>query len=447
MFRPTGDEAKRVVPERVDLHRLASPRRDDPAVHLCIHPGELVALGALANQPVGGVHTDAEQRALRVGVDDRLHHRQQLHHQIVVAGRETIPLHGVKEPERRVGRVIEPFAAPVGEHVGDQSIANVVREGAKDQRRLAFATGRQRQPLETDHRVTSPVGEPVVAGDDRANFVAECLGTGRIGDAAGRRDDELIGGENQLDTHRVLHVFVRGVGQPATTLQLAGGGIGRGQRGRDLDALGRRDECDGRVGPQFHDEVSGAPQRALRLVTPRLLHREFQLAAPLDVGDELDRRVIDAHAQPRQILGRRHAQPSVGVGQLIQVGDGRVALRHHRLFVSANVQRWPKLQLDGVASQQAIGDVNRVLSMWHQQPLLHARAVAVHLPDRQARFESKGDEMGCAFGMMRKIDLRAGARRHRLVELIEHHHSPDRIGQRGNQNAVIPTGVRSGDRA
>ena len=59
--QPPGQQRQRVVPERVDLHRLAAPRRDDPVVHLRIHPGELVAFLPLPDQAVRGI--DAEHGA------------------------------------------------------------------------------------------------------------------------------------------------------------------------------------------------------------------------------------------------------------------------------------------------------------------------------------------------------------------------------------------------
>ena len=49
---PALHQPQRVVPERVDLDRLAAPRRHDPVADLGVHPGELIALGALAQQAV-----------------------------------------------------------------------------------------------------------------------------------------------------------------------------------------------------------------------------------------------------------------------------------------------------------------------------------------------------------------------------------------------------------
>ena len=56
-------QPQRVVPERVDLHRFAAARSDDPAIHFRIHPGELIALRALAQQAIRWIDADAEARA------------------------------------------------------------------------------------------------------------------------------------------------------------------------------------------------------------------------------------------------------------------------------------------------------------------------------------------------------------------------------------------------
>ena len=64
---PLLHQAQRVVPERVDLDRLAAARRHDPVVDLRVHPGELITRGALAQQTVAGIDVDAEVRAVARG--------------------------------------------------------------------------------------------------------------------------------------------------------------------------------------------------------------------------------------------------------------------------------------------------------------------------------------------------------------------------------------------
>src|SRR6185503_15510362 len=58
--RPRVHPAQRVVPERLDLDRLATAWRDDPVADLRIHPGELVARGAGMDQLVRGIDADIE---------------------------------------------------------------------------------------------------------------------------------------------------------------------------------------------------------------------------------------------------------------------------------------------------------------------------------------------------------------------------------------------------
>ena len=72
---PLFHQLQRVVPQRVDLHRLAAPRRDDPVVDLRVHPRELIALRALRQQAVLRVDVNAEMRAAHVAVDDALESR------------------------------------------------------------------------------------------------------------------------------------------------------------------------------------------------------------------------------------------------------------------------------------------------------------------------------------------------------------------------------------
>ena len=59
----------------------------------------------------------------------------------VVAGGLEVAVDRVEEPERGVGRVVEALVLALGEHVGDQAVAHVVREGAQDVAGLARAAG------------------------------------------------------------------------------------------------------------------------------------------------------------------------------------------------------------------------------------------------------------------------------------------------------------------
>src|SRR5947209_5707469 len=69
---PVSHEAQRVIPQCVDLHRLAPPGRHDPVANLGIHPGELIAWLSLPEQTVRWINANAEASAAQVEFDDLL---------------------------------------------------------------------------------------------------------------------------------------------------------------------------------------------------------------------------------------------------------------------------------------------------------------------------------------------------------------------------------------
>ena len=109
LLEPPRQQPKRVVEERVDLDRLPTPRRHHPVAHLGVHPGQLVAVGALAQEAVAVVDADPEPGPGEV----LLGHLHQLGEQeptrLALAGRLLVAMKGVEEPEGGVGRVIEPL--------------------------------------------------------------------------------------------------------------------------------------------------------------------------------------------------------------------------------------------------------------------------------------------------------------------------------------------------
>src|SRR3954464_11980404 len=104
----------------------------------------------------------------------------------------------MEEPEGCVRRVVQALLLALREHVRDESIANVMGEGAKDPARLPIPAGRECQAFETDHRVAAPVGEPVITGDHASDLVAGGACAGGVLDAADRLDQKLGGGKNPL---------------------------------------------------------------------------------------------------------------------------------------------------------------------------------------------------------------------------------------------------------
>src|SRR5262245_45051148 len=95
-------------------------------------------------------------------------------------------------PQSGIRCVVQAFVLAFGEHLGYPSIFDVVRESAENIPGFRMASGGQRQPLEADHRVASPIREPVITRDHRANIVACRLRSSGITHARVWCDDELI---------------------------------------------------------------------------------------------------------------------------------------------------------------------------------------------------------------------------------------------------------------
>ena len=184
-----GHRAERVVPERVDLDRLASPWRDDPVTNLGVHPGELDAGLARPEETVGGIFLDPVPCALTVEPHDLLEHREQLFEKPVVIRRRVIGPDRLEVPEGRVHGVVLRRLAGVGKPVRQHAVVHEPGERRENPSGDIRATGRQRQSRQCDHRVASPVAEPVVAGNDgHAVRVGGC----------GPSRDELVAGEHEV---------------------------------------------------------------------------------------------------------------------------------------------------------------------------------------------------------------------------------------------------------
>ncbi len=99
--------------------------------------------------------------------------------------------------------MIEPGVLPLRKEIRDEPVPDVGGERAQDVPRLAPAAGDERQSLQADHRVAAPVGEPVIAGDDRARLIAHGPHPRFIRHAGMRMDEELIGGQHELGALRI----------------------------------------------------------------------------------------------------------------------------------------------------------------------------------------------------------------------------------------------------
>src|SRR6476660_9270191 len=101
-------------------------------------------------------------------------------------------------PQSGISRVVQPLILSFRKHVWDQAILNVVGKCAQDVSSFDLTARNQGQPFQTDHCVSSPIGEPVVARDHSANLIAGRLCSGFVSDTCTRCDDELVCGKDQL---------------------------------------------------------------------------------------------------------------------------------------------------------------------------------------------------------------------------------------------------------
>src|SRR5436190_21348651 len=78
----------------------------------------------------------------------------------------------VKKPQSGVGGVIKPFFFSIRKHVWDESIANVMREGAQNISRFQTAPGNEGETFQRNHGIASQIGELLIKCDHGSNLIA-----------------------------------------------------------------------------------------------------------------------------------------------------------------------------------------------------------------------------------------------------------------------------------
>ncbi len=358
----------------------------------------------------------------------------------------------MEEPQRRVRRVIQPFLLAFREHVRDEPITNVVGEGTKDVPGFEMPAGGERQPLEADHRVAAPVGEPVIAGDDRPHLVAGGTGPCRFLEAPGGGDDELVGGEHEFRSGPASHGRICQGKQPSPPLTFGLQGLFAREHLHRVERLGRGHECGARPARKGDAEVPGTPEIALRLIPAAFFHRVLHLIHPLPLQREAG--VPEGqHAERRQgrILERQFTAVADGA-ELV----GPPERLRDRLFLRAEVHRWPQPEFNRVgALQQLVEHVHRVLHVRQKDAALEDDAVDVEPPHRQPRLEAELHQVlarGLPHGFAHALapaELHAPAVRvaQLLGEVTEHDDAAVRCWKGGDQHAVIAPGDEAGDGA
>ena len=257
------------------------------------------AVLALPEQAIGGIDAYPEARAAEMMLGHFLKLRDEQLQGRAVAGGFHVTIERVEEPERRIGGVVEAVALALGKEIRDQAIADVMTEGAKDPRRFEMPAGGERQAFEADHRVAAPVGEPMVARDDGAHFIAGGAGSRGVLDPACGGDDELIRGEHQFGRRPGPDTRRSGGDETLPTRQI-GGERGLGiERENGWPFLGGRHERHGTIGPQLDREEAGTPEPPARVVAAICLGLIDDLIhAPAVVGKV---RAFIMHMEPERM--------------------------------------------------------------------------------------------------------------------------------------------------
>ena len=182
-------------------------------------------------------------------------------HERSIAGVLLVAIDRVKEPQRGVSCVVQAFALSLGKHVRDEPVADVKGKRPEDVTRLGMPAREERQSFEADHRVAAPVGEPVIAGDDRARFASAARARAPRRLCRDGPDDELIGPEHELGGNARARRRVRPRRAPRAAIALGRERVDGIDRRDDFPGFCRGDQCDVAARCELGAKVARAPQR------------------------------------------------------------------------------------------------------------------------------------------------------------------------------------------
>ena len=327
---------------------------------------------------------DVEASAREVPLDDRGEHRKQLLHDRAVARDFHVACDRVEVPQRRIGRVIERFALAFRKQVRQQAVAHVVRKRTQDRAGLAVATGGERQAFEADHRVATPVAEPVIAGVDAAQLAAFRLCHDVFFDSAAGQDHELIRGHCELLGERVAVELRRESEQTVEPAAL------RIEHGRCIEihpvpGVHGGHEHDRLLDRDLRREVTRAERAVERGVAAVALDAVHELVLVALVGHERRGPGLQLHAQHQRTAGMADF-----VTAAPHLDDERFAGRaRRRLVVPAKCHERSDLQVQACAAQQAVLHADRVLVVHHHDGFFEHDVVDLERPHRDAVIQTK----------------------------------------------------------
>ena len=176
----------------------------------------------MAQQTIRGIDADTEAGALLMVLDDVEELGEKDLESLGIARGLDIAVGGVEEPEGGIGSVVKARGLAFGKHIRDEAIADVLGEAAKDVFGFTDASGSDGEAFERDHRVAAPVREPVITGDHGADLIADAVGLDGVRGAADGRNEELVGGENELGGDPGASLFRSGAQETAAAFGFRG---------------------------------------------------------------------------------------------------------------------------------------------------------------------------------------------------------------------------------
>src|SRR5262245_9121174 len=164
-LREVFHDAQGVVPQCLDFNRLTVSRRHHPIAYSGIHPRQWHPWLAGGKQAVL-IHPDTIARAAYVPVDDIGEYVVKIRpYKGIVPGGVPERPNGFEEPQGRVNRVVLRPLTDSKEAVREHTLLYDTRQGEEEAFGNVYTTSDQGKPGQGDHRVSSPVTQPVIASD------------------------------------------------------------------------------------------------------------------------------------------------------------------------------------------------------------------------------------------------------------------------------------------
>ena len=140
-----GHDAHRIVPQRIDLDRLADARRHDPIADLGIHPAELHPGFAGTEQPIAGIHLDAVAGAPPMPFHHIGEDRKHVGEALAISARLDIGTPGLEKPQAGIDGVVLGLGPGARKDIGQHAAVDETGEGQQDVTRPLPPAGRQGQ--------------------------------------------------------------------------------------------------------------------------------------------------------------------------------------------------------------------------------------------------------------------------------------------------------------